>query len=251
MNKILGIILLLLMILVGGKRAIKSYFALCLNFILLIITFYLIACGLNPIVTALVGCGIVSFIVLFFVNGKNIKTKSSLQSIFIVLLLLAMIIFLMSNASRIGGFGYEEYEEINMFSFDIKINMNDVAVSLILIGLIGATIDSSIAVSSALYEIYYNNKHLSKKELFFSGLNVGKDILCTTANTLLFAFLGEFMTLVIWFKSLEYSLINIINSKVFCSEYIKIIFSTIGCILVIPITAYITSYYLKKENSIN
>jgi len=157
-----------------------------------------------------------------------------------------MIIFI-TNITKTGGFGIEELEEISMFSYDINLNMNTIMTSLILIGLIGAITDTSIAISSALYEVYYNNKLLSRKSLFNSGLNIGKDILGTTVNTLLFAFLGEFLTLIIWFKSLSYSLDQTINSKVLTAEVIKILFSNIGCILIIPITAFITSYYLTKH----
>lgn len=249
MNTLLIIIIFLLMIYIDKKRGIKLFLSLVFNFIILMITFYLNAIGLNPIICSLIGCFIISYIVLYFVNGENIKTKSSLKSIIIVLLLLALFIFGMTYLSRIAGFGYESYEEINMFSYDVKIDYTDIAISMILISLIGAIIDSSIAISSALYEVYDNNKNLGKKELFTSGMNIGKDILCTTTNTLMFAFLGEFMTLLIWFYGGKYSLLEIINAKTFISEVIRILFSAIGCIIVIPITAYITTNMLLNKNN--
>lgn len=247
MNKLLLLILLILMILVGGKRGLKLFISLCINFLILIITFYFIALGISPVVISLLGCLIISYVVLYFVNGKNIKTEISLKSIVIVLLILALLIFIMTNLSRIAGFGYESYEEINMFSYDVKLDFTSITISLILIGLIGATIDSSIAISSALYEVYENNRELSRKELFLSGLTIGRDILATTTNTLLFAFLGEFMTLLIWFKQGSYSVGEIFNAKSFAAEFVKIMFSAIGCILVIPITAFMMASRLKKN----
>ena len=247
MNLVLLVILFLLMILIGGRKGIKTFFSLCLNFSILLITFYFIAMGINSIIVSIIGCLIISFVVLFIVNGKNIKTISSMKSVLIVLVILSLGIFVITNMSKISGFGYEAYEEINMFSYDIRLKMSDVTTALILIGLIGAILDSSIAISSALFEVYENNKYLSTKELITSGLNIGKDILGTTTNTLLFAFLGEFMTLLIWFHTCNYSLTDIINAKVFCAEFIKIMFSAIGCILVIPITSYITSVSISKK----
>ena len=79
-------------------------------------------------------------------------------------------------------------------------------------------------------------------------MNIGKDILCTTTNTLMFAFLGDFMTLLIWFYKGNYSFLDIINAKTFAAELIRILFSAIGCIIVIPITAYITTNSLSKFN---
>ena len=250
MNTILLIILFLLLIYVSGKHGIKLFLSLICNFLILISSFYLIVLGFNPIVISLLTCFVISRIVLYKVNGTNIKTKCSMKSILVVLGILTILIYFMVKLSRIGGFGYEEYEEINMFSYDIGIDYTRITIGLIIIGLIGATIDSSMAISSALYEVKENNKHLKFKELFDSGLNIGKDILGTTMSTLLFAFIGEFMTLLIWFKKGNYSLGDIVNAKTFASEFIKIIFSAIGCILVIPITSYITSKQLDKNNKV-
>ena len=247
MNIILTILLFLLMIYIDTKRGIKLFLSILFNFIILMVIFYLIAIGLNPIICSLIGCFIISYIILYYVNERNIKTESSLQSVIIVLIILSFLIFFVTKMSRIAGFGYESYEEINMFSYDVKIDFTNIAISMILISLIGATVDSSIAISSALYEVYDNNKNLSKKDLFLSGMNIGRDILCTTNNTLMFAFLGEFMTLLIWFYKGDYSFLEIINAKTFVSEMIKILFSAVGCIIVIPITAYVTTNKLKKH----
>lgn len=251
MNIILIILLFLLMIYIDIKRGIKLFLSILFNFIILMIIFYLIAVGLNPIICSLIGCFIISYIILYYVNERNIKTESSLKSVIIVLIILSFLIFFVTKISRIAGFGYESYEEINMFSYDVKIDFTNIAISMILISLIGATVDSSIAISSALYEVYDNNKNLSKKDLFLSGMNIGKDILCTTNNTLMFAFLGEFMTLLIWFYKGDYSFLEIVNAKTFVSEIIKILFSAVGCIIVIPITAYITTETLKKDDKNN
>lgn len=246
MNKILLVILFLLMIYIDKKRGIKLFLSLGINFIILIFLFYLMCLGFNPIIISILGCLLISTIILYYVNGKNIKTETSLKSIIIVLIILSILIFIMTNLTRIAGFGYESYEEINMFSYNVKIDFTNISISLILISLIGATTDTSIAISSALHEVYINNKNLSKKELYKSGLNIGKDILCTTTNTLLFAFLSEFMTLIIWFYKCKYPILDVINNKVFVAELIKILFSASGCVIIIPITAYLMSNRLKK-----
>ena len=251
MNIILIVLLFLLMIYIDNKRGIKLFLSIIFNFIILMIIFYLIAIGLNPIICSLIGCFVISYIILYYVNERNIKTESSLKSVVIVLIILSFLIFFVTKISRIAGFGYESYEEINMFSYDVRIDFTDIAISMILISLIGATVDSSIAISSALYEVYDNNKNLSKKDLFLSGMNIGRDILCTTNNTLMFAFLGEFMTLLIWFYKGNYSFLEIVNAKTFASEMIKIFFSAIGCIIVIPITAYIAAETLKRNSKNN
>lgn len=249
MNKILWIILFLLMILVDKNRGFKLFISILINFAILMIIFYFIMLGLNPIILSIIGCLLMSLVILYFVNGKNEKTTSSMKSILIVFLLLITIVVSITHLSRIAGFGEEAYEEINMFSYDVGLDFTNITSAVILIGLIGVITDASIAISTAQYEVYDNNKHLPEKELFTSGMNVGKDILCTSVNTLLFAFLGDFMTLMIWFYECQYSFLEIINSKTFALEFIKILFSGIGCLLIIPITAFITAKQIKHRNS--
>lgn len=250
MNLILLIILLFLLIYTSGTQGIKVFISLCINFFLLITCFYIIVLGIDAKIVSILICFLIARVVLFFVNGENVKTTSSMISIVIVLILLLSSIFIVTKITRIAGFSEEAFEEINMFEYEVGLDFSNITVAMILIGLIGAIIDSSIAISSALHEVHINNKTLNKKELYNSGITIGKDILCTTMNTLLFAFISEFMTLIIWYKTSSYTILEIINSKLFVSEIIKILFSAIGCILVIPITSYVTANNLKKKEKI-
>ena len=137
-------------------------------------------------------------------------------------------------------------DEIMGLTPDINVNMAKIAVSMIITGLIGAATDTSMAVSSAVYEVFKNNRDLSLSELFRSGMNIGRDVLGTTVNTLYFACIGESMMLFILFKSYDYSFWKTINSKAFFQEFTDIAFSCLSCVLVIPLAAAISSYILKN-----
>ncbi|MTW86844.1 hypothetical protein F3157_14410 [Virgibacillus dakarensis] len=71
-------------------------------------------------------------------------------------------------------------------------------------------------------------------------------MLGTDTNTLFFAFFGSYLGLLIWFKDLSYSFGEIVNSKVFSAEMINILCAGIGVAIIIPITAWITAYFLVK-----
>ena len=81
-------------------------------------------------------------------------------------------------------------------------------------------------------------------------MTVGKDIICTVTNTLLFAFFGTMITLFLWFVINHYSFSNIINNSIFTSEMIAIIANAIGSIIVIPITNLITNKILLGNKEI-
>ena len=101
-----------------------------------------------------------------------------------------------------------------------------------------------------MLEIYKSDETATKYSIFKSGMNVGKDILGTMTNTLLFSYIGGFMTLIIYFNELHYSLGDILNAKVFCAEVFESLCGGIGIILIIPITAFITAeiLFIKKNN---
>ena len=247
MNTCLLIIFLSLLILVLGKNGIPLFLTILINFSLVLSGFILIVLGLNPFLTCFLLCSLLAWINIYRVTENDIKRHSSLLSVMIVLGGVSIFIFLFTYLSKTYGFGYEAFEEINMFSYNVSISFLSIEIGVILLGLLGALVDASISISSALYEIYINNKKLKQKELFSSGLNIGKDILVTTINTLLFAFFGESITLLVLLYGLNLSPLELINNKTFLEEIFKILFSMLGSLLVIPLTSYISANYLTKK----
>ena len=170
------------------------------------------------------------------------------------LFFLVGLIFIFVEKSMIQGFGIEEIEELSFFNLYVGVNFLEIASCTIIMGSIGAITDTSISISSAMNEIFIHNPFMDRYHLFKSGMNVGKDILGTTTNTLYFAFIGGYLALIVWFKDLSYSLGEVINSKVFSSEIISIFCIGTGAILIIPITAWLTAFTLtwrKKDVSVS
>lgn len=247
MVKVLSIVLLLLLLLIGGKRGFKSFLTIYLNLILIIMIVLLCGWGFNPLIVTLLISSIIILLVLFYLNGINKKTICSLVSVMIVIIVFLLLTIIINNRIYIQGYAEENIESIGYVVYDTGLDMMKMATSIVLIGLIGNVIDTSIAISSALYEVHTNNPKLSSKELFKSGMNIGKDILGTTTNTLFFAYLGSCMTLFIYFQDYKYSFETIINSKIFAIEFTRIMISGLASFVVIPITAIITAMVCKRE----
>ena len=98
--------------------------------------------------------------------------------------------------------------------------------------------------------MYDKNSHLTMQELLKSGHTIGKDVIATVTNTLLFAFLGGFLTLMIWFSYFDYTILQVINNKVFVLQFLSIMFNALGSLLIIPITNLITCFLLTKNNNL-
>lgn len=247
----LSSILFLLMLLIGGKKGVRSFIALFLNFgVLFIAILFMTDPSSNPIFLTLIACTIISCISLFYINEVNIKTATAFLSTIITFAILLLFIVIVTEKASIQGFGEEEIEELSAFSLYIGIDYLKISASVIIMSTIGAIVDLAISISSPMREIYIHNPFMSRKALFKSGLSIGRDILGTSTNTLFFAFFGGYLALLIWFKDLSYSVGEIINSKVFSAEIIVILCAGIGVALVIPITSWITAFFLIKTRAI-
>lgn len=243
----MAVILFILMLIIGGRKGVRSFVTIFLNFLVLMVSIVIIMMPqANPIIVTLIACIVISYINLFFINEINIKTKTAFLASILTIFVLLVFIWGMTDVSMIQGFGEEEVEELTAFSLYIGIDFVKIAASVIIMSTIGAITDAAMAISSPMFEMHYHNPKASRKELFMFGIQIGKDILGTSANTLFFAFFGAYIALFIWFKDLDYSLGEIINSKIFTSEMITIFCSGTGVALVIPLTAWITAYFFTR-----
>ena len=245
---ILAVILFILMTVIGGKKGARSFVALFLNFIVLILSIIIMNNpGANPVVVTLFASALISSITLFYISRLGTKTITAFLATIVTTCILLVFILLFTDQAMIQGFGEEEIEELAPYSLYVGVDFVKIGAAMILMSTIGAIIDLTIAISSPMQEIKHHNPDIDRLSLFASGMSIGRDILGTSANTLFFAFFGGYMGLLLWFKDLKYSLGEIVNSKVFSSEMIFIGSSAIGMALAIPITAAFTAYFLDKR----
>lgn len=244
----LGAILFILMILIGGKKGARSFLALFLNFgVVLLTVLFMTVPSFNPFIITLLASGVISYINLFYINEVNSTTKTAFLSTVVTIVVLLLFIVIVAKKAMIQGYGAEEVEELSIFSLYIGVDFVKIGVSVIIMSTIGAITDTAMAISSPMREIFIHHPSISRKDLFLSGMRIGKDILGTSANTLFFAFFGGYLALLIWFQDLSYSVGDIINSKVFSAEMITIFCAGIGVAFIIPITSWITAHFLVKQ----
>ena len=244
----MAVCLIVLLIAIGGERGAITLISLFLNMIVLALSIALMSWGFNPLLVTFFCCILISCSTMFYQNGKNAKTVASFLAVTMVMLLLFIVVYRICYDANMQGLNeiIRGEDQIQGLSPAIHINMASIAVSVVIIGLIGAAMDTSIAVSSAVYEVFKNNRDLSILSLYRSGMAIGRDILGTMVNTLYFAYIGEGMTLFIFFKNYDYSLAKMINSKAFFQGFASVAISSIGCALIIPLTAAIEAYILTN-----
>ena len=107
--------------------------------------------------------------------------------------------------------------------------------------------DVAMSIASALTEVHTVAPQMNAKELFRSGMNIGRDMVGTMTNTLILAFLGSGFALVIYLYSLSLSPHQLLSSSYLAIEVVSGISSSIGVILSVPLTALISSVLLTKD----
>ena len=108
--------------------------------------------------------------------------------------------------------------------------------------------DVGMSIVSALYEVYLHNPTLNKREIFHSGIEIGKDMIGTMTNTLILAFAGSaFITLLV-FISYQVQFNQLINSNYLCIEIAQGICGTFGIVLTIPAASAIMAGLLTRKH---
>lgn len=239
MIKILVILLVILSLTVSGDQAAKSPAAAAMNILIFCAVVELSHIGANILVCSLIGSVLISAVTIFYQNEGGEKTTIAFISVMIVLACSLIFILWIVQKAHLQGFdtlGDAKIVESNGYSSDIRINMYLAQVGAFLIVLLGAVIDAAVAISSGVYEVSRHSVNAAPRELFKSGMNIGKDILNSNVNTLFFIFAGEYMISFINYLSF-YSVETMLNSKSFAQDSISIMVSALGSIIVIPISA--------------
>ncbi|MDN6639838.1 MAG: YibE/F family protein [Tetragenococcus sp.] len=245
-------LLLVFILLLGVILGRSSFFVLSGLFMNVLLFFLLIFClhqGIPVYVATFSYILLNSLITLGYVNGWNEKTKAAFLSLVLFLLVLSIIFIPLIQKLSISGFSSQELEEIATFGLNIPISFSQLSVSVILIGVSGALIDGSMSIASATAEIFQQRyQKVDLKMLFSSSMAVVKNILNSTVNTLLFAFISTGLALIFWYQDLAIPWQEMINSKAFVFEFAVIVLSSISVALVLPFTAVITCRYLLRKN---
>lgn len=252
MNMILifAVILFVLLIIFGGNRGAISVVALCGNILVLAVVTLLLAGGAPVLPVILVASVIISFITLQKQNGTNYKTNAAFLSVAVIMVLFTGIIYLFVWGAGLGGLNEiraTQDDVMYYYTVDIHINMLQVTIGITLLSVLGAVIDTALSVTSAVYEVSVHKPDLSMRELFYSGMQVGREIIGTTVNTLVFAYFGESILLFAYLQIGKYTIANILNSKFLLQEISVMLFGALACLITVPVSAICIGYFIRKK----
>lgn len=240
-----GVIVLffLVVIAVGGRTGLKSLIGLSFTMVcLFVILIPLILKGMQPIPATFIMCAYIALVCFTILGGVHRKTISAFLGT-VSGTLFAMIFGLaVQHIAKIDGLRLDDAEAlIDLKYYGANVYIRGIMVASIIICALGAVMDVSMSISSALEEVHAANPSFDRNQLFRSGMNIGRDMVGTMTNTLILAFLGSEFILMIFFYARDLTFYHMFSSAFIAIETISGISSSIGMVLAIPLTAFISS----------
>ncbi len=249
-NTLLVIIFLfiLLIIIIGGVKGVKSVITLGFTAIMIIFVFLpLVLKGWNPIVLSIFICGIIVTVTLLMISGRNKKTLTAILGTIGGVTIAGIVALIAGQTSRLTGLGNEEAQMLAYIPQHMQLNFKGLLFAGIIIGALGAVMDVTMSVASAMGEIEEVQPKISTKELIRSGMNIGKDIMGSMSNTLILAYAGGAIHLMLLFLAFKMTPREIVNLDLMASEIIRAMAGSIGLVCAIPLTAFIGGTLRKKQ----
>ena len=240
------------LILVGRLKGFMALISLVITG--LMIAFFMLPMmfqGYSPVLLAIITAMVVIFVSLILIGGLNRKSYSAIIGTTMGVLIAGVISLISGEIAHLTGITGEASEQLVYIVSDFPINIKGIMFAGIIISSLGAVMDVGMSISSVIFEIHLKIPELNEKELFKSGMNVGKDIIGTMANTLILAFTGGALSIMILLIAYDMPYFRAINLNMVSTEIIQGLSGSIGLILTVPITSFISTLFIEKKRISN
>jgi uncharacterized membrane protein len=205
-----------------------------------------IIAGQDSVLVALVGGGAIALVSLYLAHGYTPLTHIAAVGAFSALALATALSWLVVEAAELSGLASEEAFYLLTIP---DLDLSGLVLSGIVLGAIGALDDVTVTQASAVWEVGLANPDLSQKALFESGLRIGRDHIASTVNTLLLAYAGAAMPLLILFSLSGLPLGVVASSEVVAVEIIRTLVGSIGLVAAVPITTWLAASHRARRPS--
>lgn len=246
------ILFIVVILAIGWRKGAKALCALLLTLVLIwgvLLPGFLQ--GFSPIFLTAVIAIVSTVVTILIVGGRSLKTITAITGTLGGVAVAGLLAFIVGNAAYLTGFGSEEAAMLLYIPQAANMDIKGLLFAGIIIGALGASMDVSMSIASAVEEVKRVCPELGIWRLFQSGMNVGRDVMGTMANTLILAYTGSSLQLILIFMAYKESLLKIFNFDMIASEIVRSLSGSIGMIMVIPLTSIIAAFlYGRKKRKL-
>lgn len=244
----LAIAFLLMVILYGRKKGIAAVAALIVTLLNVVFLFMpMLINGVSAILAAII---VVLFSTLYTMVVLNGWCKKSIIATICCTLctgFAGLLAWLVGYFGGISTLNTPEVEDLLFITVNTNFRIDNLLTAGILIASMGAVMDTCMSIVSSLFEIKEQNPAITTKQLLQSGMNIGKDIMGTMTNTLILAFVGSSMNLIVIYYMYCMPAISLMNSDFMVVEAVKGLIGSMAVVMSIPVAAVMTSVAIGKK----
>lgn len=246
---ILGGVFVLALLIFGRKKGFNTLLSLIFTCAGIFAVFIpSILSGKNIYISSIIICLYTIIMTILIVNGKNAKSLAAIIGCFSGILISGLLTVLMSNILSMTGVIDEDSIFLLQLSATNPIDLKAIIFSSIVIGAMGAIMDTSVSIASSLWEVREHSSLVTFDKLFKSGMNIGRDVMGTMTNTLILAYIGSSLSIVLLFVAYNSSLLYLFNRELIIAELLQALVGSIGILLTMPITSLICAALFTKSD---
>jgi len=241
----IGVLFAGVVVLVGRRKGLRSLVGTLLS-LAVIFAFILpeIGAGHDPVLVTVIGSIVLLAASTYITYGWNAKAHAAIVGMMVSLLLSGLIAWLFVSWTRLTGLSVEEGSFLVM-QFGAGFDLRGLVLAGVIIGALGVLDDVCVSQASAVFELLRANRDLSWRELFSRSMNIGRDHIGAMVNTLLLAYVGASMPLMMVFLIYQEPIWRRINREPVAEEIVRTLVGSTGLVLAVPITALIASLFAR------
>jgi uncharacterized membrane protein len=234
-------------LLLSGWQGVRSLLGMAIS--LAIIGAFIvpqILAGGNPLLIAIAGSVVMMGASLYLVYGWRQKTHVAVAGLLVSLMFTGLLAIWFVDWARLSGFGAEEATFLQFAG--VQLDPQGLLLAGIMIGVLGALDDIAIGQSSAIFELSKANPGLTWQALFRHGMTIGRDHIAAMVNTLLLAYVGAALPLVLLFTVYAESLGITLNREIIAEEIVRTLIGSLGLLAGVPLTSLIAAIVARPAN---
>ncbi len=242
----IAIVFAIVTIIIGRWRGIGAIVGLILTFIVLLyFMFPALLEGKDPLAVAVVAASGLVLILLYTAHGLSIKTSVAVLGTLFGIALTATISFLVVG---VGNFSGISSDDDFLLAGVTQIRLDGLLLAGIIFASVGVLNDVTVTQASAIWELKESQPNYSAKELFVSGMRIGRDHIASTVYTLLFTYAGAALPTLLLIVLADRPTGFIISSEAISQEIVRTLVGSIGLVLAVPITTILAAVLAEKKN---
>ncbi len=233
---------------IGGWQGLRALLGLIFTFVSVMFLLLPLALkGWAPVPLTVVIVAGTSTVGFYLLGGWQPKTLGATLGALCGVVAAAVLGAIAIELLQVSAYVMDEGEALMLARGDTGLQVNGLLLSGILIAAEGAVMDTSMSVASAMAELKEKRPDIGRKELFRSGMVIGRDTTGTMANTLVLAFAGSSLNMMVLIYSYRVSFIQLMNTDFIAVELVRSVAGALGIILTVPCVALITAWLLTRD----